>query len=584
MSRFLNRKSVIFVLVALALIAGFFGTVVLRGGAAPSRASAPKSNASMAKATDKASFCAQVNHSIAVSSGAMMYCNGSQPHGNSSAASKSKSKKNSFGSNVDAANPTEDVTPNGTQVYGQSETSVAATGRYVVEQWNDATSFFSPPCSPNYEDQGSGWGFSSNSGKSFTDEGGLPNTFCATSFWSGDPSVEVWNTGGTTYFYQSSLFETTTANVETCGAGSLCAAVTACTVSGNNISCNATPVTLASVPGGTNFEDKDFMSIDPVHGVLYVDFTDFEGPSGDDIALWECNIGADPGLTSETDCNGPLYVASSNGCENEGAYPAADLATGDVYVAYEHNWATNLLEPACYTDPIQNRINYITSACTLPAATFPANPGCTGEDTYPLAFVNINSLDAQCIPGYNRTLCTTNPPSFPNDFPRIAVSDPAGTVSIVWNDTRYHPLGDILLQSFDLSSLFPTPVQSTPTRINSATGGLHLFPAMRNVDAHGKLQITFYQRATGNTALTDVYGAFGVSPLATKTPKNIKVTTGPSDWNAVSSDIIPNFGDYTDNYVIATKSAPYTGQTLSVAWSDGRLGYPNPFYASVHTS
>ncbi len=40
------------------------------------------------------------------------------------------------------------------------------------------------------------------------------------------------------------------------------------------------------------------------------------------------------------------------------------------------------------------------------------------------------------IPGYNR---------FPmNDFPRIAVSEPYKAVSLVWNDARNAPLGDIL--------------------------------------------------------------------------------------------------------------------------------------------
>ena len=48
-----------------------------------------------------------------------------------------------------------------------------------------------------------------------------------------------------------------------------------------------------------------------------------------------------------------------------------------------------------------------------------------------------------------------------------------------------------------------------------------------------------------------------------------RVTTVASDWNAVSSIIIPNFGDYTDNYV--------AGGTLFVAWSDGRPGVPQPF-------
>jgi hypothetical protein len=253
------------------------------------------------------------------------------------------------------------------------------------------------------------------------------------------------------------------------------------------------------------------------------------------------------------------------------------LKTGDVYIAYEHNWATNLNGfGLCASDPVQNRVNRVPSTCTQPVATFPANAGCTGEDTYPLAAVNIASMDAAFIPGYNR---------FPmNDFPRIAVSDPFGTVSIVWNDARYHPAGDILLQSFDLGSKFPTAVQSTSVRVNKATGGWHMLPALRNVDDDGDLQVTFYQRATANTALTDVYAAIDLSPKATGTPGNVKVTTGPSNWLNVSSDIIPNFGDYTDNYVNAIASAPFTEQTLSVAWADGRLGDPQPFYASSHTS
>ena len=54
-----------------------------------------------------------------------------------------------------------------------------------------------------------------------------------------------------------------------------------------------------------------------------------------------------------------------------------------------------------------------------------------------------------------------------------------------------------------------------------------------------------------------------------------------TDWNAVSSDIIPSFGDYTDNYVIATSGAPFTGDALSVAWADGRMGLPQPFAARL---
>jgi hypothetical protein len=62
------------------------------------------------------------------------------------------------------------------------------------------------------------------------------------------------------------------------------------------------------------------------------------------------------------------------------------------------------------------------------------------------------------------------------------------------------------------------------------------------------------------------------------------VTTQPSDWNADSSDIVPNFGDYTDNYVIATPAPPFSGDQLYVAWSDGRLGFPQPFEANGPTA
>jgi len=79
-------------------------------------------------------------------------------------------------SNVDAASTSEDVAPNGTQAYGQSETSIAAVDQYVVEGWNDATGFVSPCPSPNNKESGTGFGFSNNGGNSFVDMGGFPTT------------------------------------------------------------------------------------------------------------------------------------------------------------------------------------------------------------------------------------------------------------------------------------------------------------------------------------------------------------------------------------------------------------------------
>jgi hypothetical protein len=57
--------------------------------------------------------------------------------------------------------------------------------------------------------------------------------------------------------------------------------------------------------------------------------------------------------------------------------------------------------------------------------------------------VPVVAMEGVFVPGYNR---------FPaSDFPRLAVSGKFGTVSMVWNDARFHSFGDILLQSFSKS-------------------------------------------------------------------------------------------------------------------------------------
>ena len=109
-----------------------------------------------------------------------------------------------------------------------------------------------------------------------------------------------------------------------------------------------------------------------------------------------------------------------------------------------------------------------------------------------------------------------------------------------------------------------------------------MLPALRNTDAAGNLNISFYHRDSANTAVTSVVAALSVNPRTTKTPANIQVTDVQTDWNSVSSDIVPNFGDYTDNYVVATVGAPFTGRLLFIAWSDGRLGDPQPFEAHAN--
>jgi hypothetical protein len=474
------------------------------------------------------------------------------------------------GTNVDAGNPSEDQI-NGTQSYGQSETSIAAAGQYVVEAWNDATAFFAPPCSPDYKDQSTGLGFSSDGGRTFTDLGGLPNVDCSSSAFQGDPSVEVFESEGSTYFYVSSLFFDATSEAEKI-------AMDVCEVTPGSpatLSCDPTPVIIAD-PGLFGFDDKDFLSIDATRGLLYASYSDFS--TGDTISLAVCDIGngalgGQPGhpVCNSTGGPGPNYmpIATSTSCaEIEGAYPAVDSATGDVYVAYQFNWATNLF--GCPLQ-VQEHLAYVPArTCIL----LPGPSGCSGGAPASNA-VNIVSMDGAFIPGYNR---------FPmNDFPRIAVSDAAGTVSVVWNDARSNPSGDVLLQSFDLGTL--APVQSAPVKLNNdktGTGAFHFMPALRNVDAQGNLNVSWYdRRLSPSTALTDVYAALGVNPRTSGTPKsNTRVTNVSSNWLTANSDIVPNFGDYTDNYIAIAAGKKGPTATMFAAWSDGRINDPQPFTAN----
>lgn len=534
-------------------------------------------------------FCAELGHGLGASAGAHMYCDYiASPHQaalKARAAVKAQVQQGAnaqnggrqFGNNVDSANPSEDQTAATAQTYGQSETSIAAIGPYVVHAWNDAMGFFQQcdGTQTHFNEELTGFGFSTDGGRTFTDEGGLPNDCTTGAKFFGDPSVETWQTGGKTYFYISSLFISLV-------TGQSFIAMDACPVTGSTISCHG-PIVIAA-GGPTDFLDKDYFSIDPARGRLYNSYTRFDvsSPSAPNfqgqIELAACDLTADPANpTCDPGSSTAPYtvIQAGQSCENEGAYPAVDVATGDVYVAWEYNWATDLGPGAaapvsCESAPHQNRIALVGFGCL----TLPVNH-CGGAVGF--AQVTIWSIDLAFIPGFNRVPGQIgNAPGA--DFPRIAVSDPAGTVSITWNDTGRSPTADILLQSYKLGSL--APVQSQPVRLNAATGGgtWNFMPGLRNADSQGRLNVSWYQQQEPG-ALTDVVAALNIDPRINQTPDNVRITTASTGWHDVSSDIIPNFGDYTDNYVLATASAPYTDRSLFVSWSDGRLGIPQPFMA-----
>jgi hypothetical protein len=606
-------RNVLGVAAAAACLAAGFPGLPVPARAAPRSAMAGMNPASavLARAgtTPGNPFCQGLGTRYQASSGAWAFCRGVQRHGPSGpdvhAPAAGKLIAGAPG-NVDAASFAEDVSPgSGTRAYGQSETSIAASGRYAVEAWNDATALFAVCPSPKA--QVTGFGFSSDGGKTFTDLQGLPDATCSEDIYQGDPSVVAYRAGGKTYFYISSLFD----NSRRIGASYV--ALAACHVTGSgtqaSLHCGQPVITGASTecqqfgpkPSERlcSFLDKDYLTIDPAHGRLYAAFTEFgfrnagvievsvcdlgtragrAGPAGGTPAAPVCEHGTGLHKVGKNTFAGKPYLtvqqADPTGCEYEGAYPAADTATGNLYVGYEYNWATNTVNfgsnAACSKKPAKNIVTEIRRHCLALRAVSP----CSGPAAR--ASVPITSIDTAFPPGYV-------PSSLANDFPRLAVSDGAGAVSMVWNDTRFHPYGDILLQSFTLGSLHP--VQHTPVVLDTPHhGGLTFMPAVRTATARGMLDVTWYSRASVTTSDTTVMAALGVRPRATTTPAaNPAVTNVASDWDHQSFDLLPDFGDYTDNALVVTGSRPYVGDTLYVAWTDGRTGVPQPFAAHLPT-
>src|ERR1700730_10332168 len=164
----------------------------------------PVANA-QTKFKSKANFCSKLGKTIQGSSGAQMYCFGPQRNGPAYPFTFNPVSPKEL-RNVDAANNAEDRTGSGAYIGGQSETSIAASGNYVVEAWNDATGFYSACGAPMFKEELTGYGFSTDGGKTFTDYGGLLNNSCIFGTrWSGDPIVGVYTNSGFTYFYISSL-------------------------------------------------------------------------------------------------------------------------------------------------------------------------------------------------------------------------------------------------------------------------------------------------------------------------------------------------------------------------------------------
>ena len=479
----------------------------------------------------------------------------------------------SIGTNVDANDPSRDLGG------GQSETAIAASGDRVVVAWNDASGFLAPPGStlPSL----SGVSISSDGGKSFHDLIGLPNVEQNQS-WSGDPMVASIDHD---HFVVGGLYFPS--NVASCKDGPIRAtmALTVGTVTNGGSSMSfadpVQPVESGNLcgrrpPRSAGLLDKEFVAYDPVSRTIAISYTRyffFGKHSGlGQIEVVIATVPSDPTQLSADDfrrvrvweeegfCNFPDELpseATQCNAQNAGAYPAV-APNGDVYVAWERNIDTLLF----FGDPFAYE-----HAAVVPAGTSAPSAGGRGDPVViTLGQANSNasggvhSLNAQAIAGFNRGLG--------NDFPRIAF-DPAGDrVVFVWNDASLHPLGDIWLRTSAPGLLALSPIRKINDDVSFA---LHFMPAV-SVGTDGSIRTSWYDRRTagGDSAETDYVGE--IRPSEGVDTTDFVVSTGSTDWIGASSLIVPNFGDYTDNFT--------TGTTTYYVWSDGRLGVPQPMVDS----
>lgn len=481
----------------------------------------------------------------------------------------------SFGSNVDANDPSRDV------ARGQSETAIAAASGNVMAAWNDISGALYADTTDRHASI-TGVGFSSDGGRTFTDLIGLPNNNPAQR-WNGDPTVGAIDSR---HFVVGSLyFPNSRKAYDICQAGGslgfhIAVSVATVALTGNSVSFtepikaavggNLCKAFTGAPPPDLALLDKPFLSYDAVSRTLAISYTRFflVNPHSrfGQIEVVRARVPVDPRSLTRANFSKRIVVWPEESCDfsdldpcgdfNQGSYPSV-APGGDIYVAWERNWVSNFFngDPRVYIHAA-----LVRAGASRPSVGGPGDPRIVTRGQANSVQGGVKSMDAMCIAGYSRCIG--------NDFPRVAVDGALGKVVFVWNDASQHPQGDIWLRALPMD----LAIQGGIHRVNDrADYSLHFMPAL-SVGSNGAVNISWYDRRLGgaDSTLTDYYGERRSSPETNGT--DFRITTGSTDWKSTSSLISPNFGDYTDNVT--------DGSTTYYAWSDGRIGVPQPFVDS----
>jgi len=455
---------------------------------------------------------------------------------------------------------------------GRSETSIAAAsnGKYLVAGWNDADGFCGPPfgapCTPPATPGGSGYGWSADGGRTWTDEGApfVVGTAEGNKITLGDPSLDVGGRGNDTIYYANLSVDQTDPSFDLSGAGMT---VHSGSFKGNSFSW--TNGTFIAAPRDTDFLDKEHIAADKRGGSgdVHVSATNFMEVGGipffgfGQIEVYTSNDGgASFGPASIVQADETISVPLNQGIINQGSMPAVG-PQGNVYVI----WERGFLYP-------------LTGSAQAPQIVISTSTD--GGSTWgPRAVVSDICSGALFPPaGYNRDNT--------NDFPRIAVAQSGpdrSRVYVAYQDCRIanngpqSVTGGVGSFDTDIYVAYSDDAGATWTTTLVAGGGdgyIQFWPTI-SIQPGGNIDVTYYEsNEVDGTSLVDLYWAQSIDGGASwESP--VRVSEVPTDWGATASNLIPNFGDYN--------TAVSTGNRVYTTWADGRNGVPDVFFSKIQT-
>ncbi len=502
---------------------------------------------------------------------------------------------------------------------GRSETSIVTSqgGQRMVAGWNDADGFcgfpFGSPCPAPATPGLSGFAFSSDGGKTWTD-GGAPPLF-SNIFTVGDPWLDRGGFDKNTFYYSNIGVD-----LNTFGFG--------ISIHRGHFSGSGTfawedvrfiPPLVTAGPGGGDFLDKEAIATaKDGSGIVVMSLTNFLDlaapgngaicPAFSPIGFGEIQVfrSTDSGNTY----SGPIIVGPdltnilldpncTIGTSQQSSSPAFG-PNGEVYVVWERGPFFDFSGPGI----VSPFADIVVAASLDSGASFGA----------PISVATVNHMRGAPPVGYNRNRI--------NNHPRIAVAQNGkhkGRVYVVFS-SMVAPVSGIpvtipcpadvpndrpcVAQNLTSSQAFlsfsddqgatwsTTPVPIAPAV--PATGLKRLWPTV-SVEPGGTVDVVYYEavevqqtadptdtecnrtaqgfvrRAGLVASLVDTYWVRSGNGGATFNSP-VRVSDVTTDWCQVVSNIIPNMGDY-----IFSVSK---GNHVFPVWADGRNGIPDTFFAT----